>query len=69
MFKANPAVGGDVLVKGFRRLAQEKRLRWLFLRPLNRYCLRGDFTGAYNLFPVGLDMEPSLSCIPLSDQA
>ncbi len=52
------------LVKGFRRLPCEDRLRWLGLHSLRRRRLRGDLLVVYKMFPRGLDLDPSLFFIP-----
>ncbi len=43
------------LVKGFRRLSYEERLRRLGLHSLRRRRLRGDFIVVYKMFSGGLD--------------
>ncbi len=52
------------LVKGFRRLPYERRLRWLGLNSLNRHRLRGDLLVAHNVFSRGLDLDPGHFFIP-----
>ncbi len=52
------------LVKGFRRLPYEDRLRRLGLHSLRGRRLRGDLMVVYNMFSGGLDLDPSLFFIP-----
>ncbi len=48
------------LVKGFRRLSYEERLRRLSVHSLHRRRLNGDLTAAYNVFSGGLNLDPVL---------
>ncbi len=52
------------LVKGFRRLPYEERLRRLGLHSLRRRCLRPNLMVEYKMFSGGLDLDPSLFFIP-----
>ncbi len=52
------------LVKGFRRLPYEERLRQLGLHSLRRRRLRGDRIVVCNMFSGGFDLYPSLFFIP-----
>ncbi len=51
------------LVKGFRRLPYEERLRRLGLYSLHRYRLCGDLIAIHEMFSGGLDLDPSLFSI------
>ncbi len=55
---------GTRLVKGFRRLPNEERLRRLGLHSLRRLGLRGGLIVVYKMFFGGLDLDPSLFFIP-----
>ncbi len=48
------------ILKGFRSLPREGRLRRLGLHSLNRRHLRGDLIAASNVISGGLDLDPSL---------
>ncbi len=48
------------LVKGFRRLPYEERLRRLGLHSLRRRPLRGDLIPVYKMISGGLGLDPSL---------
>ncbi len=60
---ANPAVG-DEARKGFPSTAIWERLRWLGVRYLPRYRLRGELIVVYKMFSGGLGLDPSLLFIP-----
>ncbi len=49
------------LVKGFRRLSYEERLRRLSVHSLHRRRLNGDLTAAYNVLSGGLNLDPVLT--------
>ncbi len=49
------------LVKGFRRLSYEERLRRLGVHSLNRCRLRGDLIAAYNVFAGGFNLDLGLT--------
>ncbi len=53
------------LLKCFRRLPYEERLRWLGLHSLRRRRLRGELMVVYKMFSGGLDLDPSPFFIPL----
>ncbi len=52
------------LIKGFRRLPNQERLRRLGVHSLRRRRLRGDLIVAYKFFSRGSDLDLSLFFIP-----